>query len=96
MPPIRTRLSSQNPGLRFSSPTPRPIPSPPVHSTLSLSLHGNPAPTRGLLPVELTYDFYQQHFNPDGPNFTRGLADLSNTIRNTALQALANSGVKIN
>lgn len=60
-----------------------------------LSPVGNPAPTRGLLPPEFTYDFQTNRFLPDSPYTMRGSVDVITPVRNLALQAASAAGVKL-
>jgi hypothetical protein len=60
-----------------------------------LSPQGNPAPTRGLLPPEFTYDFATQRAYPEGFSFVRGSVDTITPIRNLALQAAVAAGLKV-
>lgn len=89
MPPLSTRMAPKN---SKTVPFSQVMPAAPLIESNPLSMPGNPAPTRGLLPPELMYDFDIARFNPESPRFFRGLIDVSNTIRDTALQAFAKAG----
>jgi hypothetical protein len=92
MPPLNTRIARSGTKTIPFSQTIASAPAIPEHP---LSMPGNPAPSRGLLPVELMYDFNIYRFNPESPHFIRGLVDVNNTIRDTALQAYAQAGGKV-
>ena len=71
--------------VRIEAQPPAPFSGDPV----PLSLPGNPAPNRGLIPIEYMYDFHVDRFHPDRPQFTRGTVDTNSFTRNTALLALS-------
>lgn len=48
---------------------------------------GNPAPHRGLAPIEYQYDFDIHYFHPHSAYFVRSSVDVNTQIRNLALQA---------
>lgn len=61
-----------------------------------LSPEGNPAPNRGIIPIENMYDFQTARYFPETPYFVRGNVDVLLPIRNLALQAFTQAGGSVN
>jgi hypothetical protein len=97
MPLINERISNPENDLNYNHPIPvnhpGPVGSGPINS---LSPDGNPAPNRGIFPIENMYDEQIYRFFPATPYFVRANVDVNLSVRNLALQAYVRSGGTIN
>lgn len=90
MPSVQSRLSINNPELfQAFAPVPAAAAGSVIANAYSFSATGNPAPNRGLTPLEYMYQFDTDRTYPNKFTFRRRSVDGVYQTRNTALQALA-------
>lgn len=93
---IAQRISQPAPETDYVQPREYHYTNPPGPGEINASSpHGNPAPNRGIIPVDNMYDFQINRFFPDNAYFVRGNVNVTLGTQNLALQAYAQAGGKV-